>query len=85
MKDPDFVNKLKMIQSNPQQAAMFMSDPKIQEAFQVMFSDMGFNMDDIKNKANQHANSDQNQPADQDHQDQHQHGDNCNHQHQPQS
>lgn len=30
-----------------------MSDPRIQEAFQVMFSDMGINMDDIKAKAAQ--------------------------------
>ena len=53
MQDPSFVQKLQMIQTNPQSAAMYMNDPKIQEAFQVMFSDMGFNMDDIKNKAQQ--------------------------------
>ena len=51
MQDPSFVQKLQMIQTNPQSAAMYMNDPKIQEAFQVMFSDMGFNMDDIKKQA----------------------------------
>lgn len=51
MQDPAFVQKLQAIQQNPQQAAMYMSDPKIQEAFQVMFSDMGVNMEDLKKKA----------------------------------
>ena len=41
LNDPDFVQKLMMIQQNPQNMGMFANDPKIQKAFQVMFEDMG--------------------------------------------
>ena len=40
MKDPSFMQKLQAIQTNPQNAAAYMNDPKIMEAFQIMFSDM---------------------------------------------
>ena len=39
LQDPDFVQKLMMIQKNPQNAGMFMADPKIQKAFEIMFKD----------------------------------------------
>jgi stress-induced-phosphoprotein 1 len=39
-----------------------MSDPKIQEAFQVMFSDMGVNMEDIKKKAGSMQQESPNEP-----------------------
>lgn len=37
LKDPSFVQKLMMMQSNPQSMGAFMNDPKIQKAIQVMF------------------------------------------------
>eukprot|EP00331_Platyophrya_macrostoma_P030711 CAMPEP_0176453916 /NCGR_PEP_ID=MMETSP0127-20121128/29553_1 /TAXON_ID=938130 /ORGANISM="Platyophrya macrostoma, Strain WH" /LENGTH=586 /DNA_ID=CAMNT_0017842927 /DNA_START=12 /DNA_END=1772 /DNA_ORIENTATION=+ len=42
MKDPAFVQKLMSIQKNPQMMDFYMkSDPRIQEAFNVMFADFG--------------------------------------------
>ena len=42
MKDPAFVQKLQLIQTNPQMMAQHMQDPQIAEAFKVMFGmDMG--------------------------------------------
>ena len=37
MKDPAFVQKLQAIQTNPEMMQMYLQDPQIQEAFQVMF------------------------------------------------
>ena len=37
LQDPTFVQKMQMIQQNPQMIGMFASDPKVQKALQVMF------------------------------------------------
>ena len=37
LQDPNFVQKMQMIQQNPQMIGMFASDPKVQKALQVMF------------------------------------------------
>jgi stress-induced-phosphoprotein 1 len=42
-KDPDFISKLQMIQKNPQMIGMFMNDPKIKDAFEVLLGGGGFN------------------------------------------
>lgn len=39
--DPEFVQKLTAIQKNPQMISLYMNDPKIQKAFQVILSDFG--------------------------------------------
>lgn len=39
--DPEFVKKLTAIQKNPQMIGMYMNDPKIQKAFNVILSDFG--------------------------------------------
>jgi len=39
--DPEFVKKLTAIQKNPQMISLYMNDPKISKAFQVILSDFG--------------------------------------------
>ena len=39
--DPEFMKKLTAIQKNPQSMSLYMSDPKIQKAFQVILSGYG--------------------------------------------
>jgi stress-induced-phosphoprotein 1 len=39
--DPEFVKKITAIQKNPQSISLYMNDPKIQKAFQVILSDFG--------------------------------------------
>lgn len=39
--DPEFVKKLTAIQKNPQMISLYMNDPKIQKAFQVILGDFG--------------------------------------------
>ena len=46
MQDPEFVQKLQMMQQNPQMISMFSKDPKIMTALQVMLGlPEGFNFD----------------------------------------
>lgn len=39
--DPEFVKKLTAIQKNPQMISLYMNDPKIQKAFEVILADFG--------------------------------------------
>lgn len=56
LNEPDFVQKLMMMQTNPQNATAFMSDPRIQKAIQVMFDlPQDFDMNKAKEEKKGHA------------------------------